>query len=232
MPNLTALGLDVRDLSGVVLSHGHYDHTGGLEAVLAARQTAGLDTPVWCHKDVFAPHLKDELRPRDIGPPLGGMEAYQRLGARFNWVEGEASPWPGIRLLAPIPRRTSYEGDFPGLVTMEQGRVRPDPFLDDLTLVVEGSGPPTAVTGCAHCGVINLLLEVEEACGQKPGLVVGGTHLGPVSAERKQAVLAELVARPELTVAAGHCTGKAAGLLAAKLGERFNPLHCGLVLEL
>ena len=66
LPNLESLGLDPNLLDALVLSHGHYDHTGGLEALLGMRQEP---LPVYCHLGVFAPHLADHLgQRREVGP--------------------------------------------------------------------------------------------------------------------------------------------------------------------
>ncbi len=234
MPNLEALGLEPERLEGVVLSHGHYDHTGGLEALLRRRRQAGRDTPVWCHPAIFAPHLKnDPAGPRHIGPPHPGQEPYQRLGADFHFIIGQDQPRPGLTLLAPIPRRTPFEEPHPELVTIQDQRLLPDPFYDDLALVVEGKRGAVVITGCAHAGVINVLLAAEQAVGRRPVMLVGGTHLGPAPEQQRQRALAELAARPELTVAAGHCTGpQVMKTMAELLGDRFIPLAAGLVLEL
>ena len=234
MPNLKALGLEPERLEGVILSHGHYDHTGGLEELLRRRRRAGLDTPVWCHPAIFAPHLKDDPEgPRYIGPPHPGQEPYQRLGADFHFIIGQDQPRAGLCLLAPVPRRTPFEKPHPELVTVQGQHLVPDPFYDDLALVLEGSRGPVVITGCAHSGVINVLLAAEQAVGRRPVMLLGGTHLGPAPLEQRERALAELAARPELRVVAGHCTGpEVMKTLAKMLGDRFTPLAAGLVLEL
>lgn len=229
LPNLEALGLDPNLLDAVVLSHGHYDHTGGLEALLGARREP---LPVYCHLAVFAPHLADHLgQRREVGPPLTRM-AYETLGARFNFVERWAGPWPGITLLAEIPRVTAYEVPAPNLITVCDGQISPDPFHDDLSILIKGESRNAVLTGCAHSGVINVLRDAEEKAGAPVELLVGGTHLGPAPAAQQDAALAELASRENLQVVAGHCTGPAmAGRMQQLLGSRFSFLGVGTVLE-
>ena len=232
MPNLGQLGLDPKVLDAVVLSHGHFDHTGGLPDVLSARSEP---LPVWCHPAVFNPHVHqlDNGTLMNIGPPLGPQSAYEKLGAHFHMVTEPVSPWPGITLLAPIPRVTEFEGFGPGLMTEVNGKLVPDPFDDDLAMLVKGDEGYTVVTGCAHSGVINVMLAAEEAAGEAVRLVVGGTHLGPAPERQQRLAIAELKRRVHLHVAAGHCTGAAMEVrLAHELGDRYIPLEASQVLKL
>ena len=236
MPNLKALGLDPTILDGVVLSHGHHDHTGGLAALLMLRKDAGLDTGVWCHPDAFASHLKEEANGflHDVGTQLGRREEYEKLGARFNMVEGFAEPLAGVTLLAPIPRRTDFEGPAPTLVVLDaKGQVAPDPFRDDLAVVLPAKDGIAVLTGCAHSGAVNVLLAAQEHTGKRPVLLLGGTHLGPAPNAQREKALAELSARRELKVAAGHCTGpEFVRVLAEELGERALGFGGGQVFEI
>lgn len=229
LPNLAALGLDPARLTAAVFSHGHLDHIGGLPGLLRARAGAPLD--VWLHRAAFASHLARRGEALvDIGPPLD-QPAFEALGARFHFVTGLSEPWPGLRILADIPRRTAFEGPAPNLVAMIDGRVIDDPFDDDLALIVDTPGGPALITGCAHAGVINILLAAEGALGQTPSWLIGGTHLGPAPQGQRQAAAAELAARPALRVASGHCTMDAAKDLRQNLGQRYVDLLSGLRLE-
>lgn len=232
MPNLKELKLDPATLDAVVLSHGHFDHTGGLSALLLARSQP---LPIYCHPAVFARHLHhlDDDTLMEIGPPLGPQTEYEDLGARFHMITEPVSPWPGITLLAPIPRVTEFEGPAPGLLSEKDGKLVPDPFDEDLAMLVKGEEGYTVITGCAHSGAINLLLAAEEAAGEAVRLLVGGTHLGPAPERQQRLALAELKRRVHLHVAAGHCTGAAMEVrLAHELGERYIPLEASQVLKL
>jgi 7,8-dihydropterin-6-yl-methyl-4-(beta-D-ribofuranosyl)aminobenzene 5'-phosphate synthase len=232
MPNLESLQMDPNKLDAAVLSHGHFDHTGGLAQLLQARSEP---LTVYCHPAVFASHVHalDDGTTMEIGPPLGSQAAYEAIGARFQMVTEPVSPWPGVTLLAPIPRVTEFEGPAPGLFSQRDGDLIPDPFDDDLAMLVEGDEGFSVVTGCAHAGAINVLLAAEDAAGGPVRLLVGGTHLGPAPARQQRHALGELKRRAHLYVAAGHCTGaEMEATLARELGERFIPLEASLAMQL
>jgi 7,8-dihydropterin-6-yl-methyl-4-(beta-D-ribofuranosyl)aminobenzene 5'-phosphate synthase len=109
----------------------------------------------------------------------------------------------------------------------------PDPFIDDLAMTVETENGLNVITGCAHSGVINVLLAVENGLNRKVDLLIGGTHLGPAPKPQQDKALAELETREGLKVAAGHCTGEdIQKKMANMLGDRFLGLSGGMVLSL
>ncbi len=230
LPNLAALGLPASRIEGVILSHGHHDHTGGLAALL---QTIG-GRPVWCHPGVFETHWKrnSDGSLSDIGLPLGSRAAYEKLGAEFHLVTTPAEPWPGVHLIAPIPRLTAFEGLNPSLLTNVGPALVPDPLWDDLLVVLETGEGLVAITGCAHAGVVNILLAVQDFLGAAPAWLMGGFHLDLVHEGQRRATLDHLGLLREIRVAAGHCTGPVSSrALAASLGVRFQTLAVGQTLE-
>jgi 7,8-dihydropterin-6-yl-methyl-4-(beta-D-ribofuranosyl)aminobenzene 5'-phosphate synthase len=230
--NLAALGLEPSRLDAVVISHGHHDHVGGLAELLRARGDAPLE--VWCHPGVFDAHYLEQEggEPRDIGPPLGGRAPYEDLGAVFRFVEEPLKVWPGVLLLAPVPRLCYHEEPAPGLVTSLGSSLVPDPVIEDMPLLLETASGPVLLTGCAHAGVINILTMAEQALGTPPAWLVGGLHLDRVRPGQRLAGLEHLGRMADLRVAAGHCTGpEALALLNQALGTRLLPLAVGQALE-
>jgi 7,8-dihydropterin-6-yl-methyl-4-(beta-D-ribofuranosyl)aminobenzene 5'-phosphate synthase len=231
MANLAALNLDPERLAAVVISHGHHDHIGGLGPLLAARGNRPL--AVWCHVGTFDAHFLEEPEGlKDIGPPLGGRAAYEDRGAEFHFVDVYAHPWPGLHLLAPIPRRTSFEEPPPGLVSLLGAAVVPDPVTEDLVLTLDTPDGPLAISGCAHAGSVNILLHVQQVMARPVAWLLGGLHLDRLEPLPRQNTLDFLASQPQLRVAAGHCTGDQALLDLAQLLEgRLTPLSLGLRLE-
>jgi 7,8-dihydropterin-6-yl-methyl-4-(beta-D-ribofuranosyl)aminobenzene 5'-phosphate synthase len=229
MPNMKTLGLDPLKIDAVVISHGHYDHIGGLAQILMARSAANRSTPVFISPNAFITHLsKKTAGMEDVGAPLES-HAYIKMGAEFQFVEGQMRIFPGCMAICPIPRLTSFESPAPGLYTQLGGKFKADDMPDDLALVMRGAKGVSVVSGCAHSGVINLLRAAKKITGREPAYFVGGTHLEKVDEEQRIETLAELTRWSNLIIASGHCTGfDVAVRLAQALGdERYIAMPAG-----
>ena len=198
--NAKALGVDLHNLDAVILSHGHYDHAGGLHFVSA--------------KQVLAhPAVVDSKFSRDPG---GGsrsvaMPAVDRqiLLAHPDWIRVEAPVElpSGLRLTGPIPRLTDFE-DTGGEFFSDSDCTNPDELLDDQALFFETSTGTVVILGCAHSGVINTLRAIQALTGNRPiHTVIGGMHLRNASDQRMSRTLEELHHFNVQCLMPCHCTG-------------------------
>ncbi len=221
--NLGLLGIAPPTLDAIALSHGHYDHAGGLAPVL---ERTGKRLPVWLHEKAFDEKYSDSggVR-RFIGIPAR-RERLAALGADFQWV-GAPREWrPGVWLSGPVPRRTPYEtGDMHlRAPDVASGCDCQDALEDDMALFCRTSRGLVVIGGCAHSGLVNMVRHgfAVTGCERLHGWI-GGTHLGPAGAAQQASTLKQLIDFAPDFVAANHCTGfSMMARLQAAFGERFT----------
>jgi 7,8-dihydropterin-6-yl-methyl-4-(beta-D-ribofuranosyl)aminobenzene 5'-phosphate synthase len=234
--NAAVLGVDFGAISAVMLSHGHWDHGGGLLAAIGAvaRRRA---QPVDCfvHPGMFA--QRASTRPdgrRYVYAPLPDPEALTRAGAHVvNTREPQAVAGGVFYVSGEIPRVTAYEAGMPGHVRRSaDGQAwEPDPLIIDerfLSVHVKGKGQ-VVFTGCSHAGVINVLTHARAVFPSVPLYgVMGGLHLSGATEKIIPETVAALKGFGLALVAPGHCTGwRALSVMARELGDELVPSAVG-----
>ncbi|MFO7534114.1 MAG: MBL fold metallo-hydrolase [Kiritimatiellia bacterium] len=206
--NARAWHADLAAADGIVLSHGHYDHTGGLAGVL--RGLAG-GVPVHAHPDALLPKYRHgQSGVRDVGMPALCRDAL--LGGRCRFVPSRrpVDVAPGIRTTGEIARLHPEEAITEAFCRDSEGRV-PDLLRDDQALFVDTAHGTVVLLGCAHSGVINTLDHVQGLTGCWPvRAVIGGMHLGSATAERVAWTIQELRRFNSPLLVPMHCTGQKA----------------------
>ncbi len=219
--NATVLGKSLASIRAVVISHGHYDHTGGLPQVL--NQTGPV--PVYGHPDMFASRTwSDGKSTRFIG--MRHRRRYlESLGAQFHLMRSPVEISPGLHLSGEIPRINDYEKPDPNMTLHSEGvmDVCPDPIADDLSLVVDSPKGLILVLGCAHAGMINIFNHVLQTFNRdRIYAVIGGTHLGFAQPAQFEETVKAIERYGIQKMGVSHCTGLAkAAILHARFGERF-----------
>lgn len=232
LTNAQALGIDLGSLSAVVLSHGHYDHTGGVPALLERHGPLKL----YAHPLAFAPKCVREIDGwyRNIGSPVDAGQARSK-GAQLIFCEKPLEVLPGIMVSGPIARTHALEGLSDRFYAENTPGVKQvDPFLDEQALVVNGAEGALILLGCAHVGVINTVQHCRALSTRGRVLgVAGGFHLAAASDARIAATVEFLRALDLRFVAANHCTGmRAEERLSETFGDRCLSGGAGAVFEL
>jgi len=228
-PNARVLGLDLGRTEVLVLSHGHYDHTGGIPAVLRRAR----EIQVYGHPGIVEPRysIRDGAA-KLISMPSESLAALDRLpAANLHWVSQPVNLSERIGLTGPIPRETGYEDPGGPFYLDPEGR-RPDPIDDDLALWVKTDQGLVVCVGCSHAGLVNTLNQVRRlASGLSVYAVIGGFHLLQAGRARMEQTLAALrLLEPERVIPC-HCTGEqAAALLRDGLGEGVTIGAAGMTL--
>jgi len=180
--NAQLMGVDLSAVDRIVLSHGHYDHTGGLREVLrrAGQKEVIAHPAVWGKKYGY---LKGEPE-RYIGIPFV-REGLEVLGASFNLSVEPVKLSANVMTTGEIPMVTDYEAVDTDLYVKEDGGLKPDSLADDLALIIDAEFGLVVMLGCAHRGIVNTLRHAQKLTGKELiYAAIGGTHLLYASEER------------------------------------------------
>jgi len=206
--NASQLGIDLKTTDMVVLSHGHYDHSGGLAEVLALAPGARVLAHAGVTRERFSVGPEGSRR---IGMPPESLAAFEAMQPeRLYFVKASLYLSDRVGLTGPIPRLTDFEDTGGPFFLDEQGKTA-DPIEDDLAIWVRTPGGLVVLVGCAHAGLINTLNHIMNLeRGLSLRTVLGGFHLRTASELRLTRTLTALKqASPQLVVPC-HCTGLAA----------------------
>lgn len=231
--NSLAFEKDLRSIRKIFLSHGHYDHTGGLPDVLKVRR----EVDVHGHPGIFSDRIsvvkdKDKETRRFVGMPYK-RKYLEALGARFLLNSAFTEIERGMFLTGEVPRETPFEKPDPTLFAEIGEEVSQDTFPDDQSLVLDTEKGLVLVLGCAHSGMINIIKHVIHKTGkEKFHAILGGTHLDFLTPEQLEESAHYLKTVRFEKIGVSHCTGMRASFrLHQEFGERFFQGCVGSVLE-
>jgi 7,8-dihydropterin-6-yl-methyl-4-(beta-D-ribofuranosyl)aminobenzene 5'-phosphate synthase len=225
--NARRLGIDLASADAIVISHGHYDHVGGLETALAAAPKA----TVHLHPAATEAKFSGSGGPapgRRVSLPVMEQAAFVTSGRQ---VVSSAAPHPivpGVWSTGEIPRSNDFE-DVGGPFYLDAELTRPDPVQDEQSLYLNTAEGMVLLCGCAHAGVVNTLTHLAALTANAPlHLILGGWHLENASPRRLDETVRALQSRPGPRFGFCHCTGAAAGRrLWQEFPTRCVPAHAG-----
>jgi 7,8-dihydropterin-6-yl-methyl-4-(beta-D-ribofuranosyl)aminobenzene 5'-phosphate synthase len=227
--NAAALGIHLNQIDTVVFSHGHYDHTSGLNSLLACNHTFSL----YAHPAAFEHKFKGENHAyKYIGIPIEKKEIENR-GIPLKLAAGAEEIAPGIITTGEIPLQNDFEQVESGFFIRSGNHFEADTLPDDQALVLDTEKGLVVLLGCSHRGVVNTLNRVVDLTGKKKiHAILGGLHLGKASEERLERIAAQLQGFGLEKLGVGHCTGYRAILaLAREFKDRLFINMVGNVME-
>ena len=219
--NAEKMGFDLKTVDLAILSHGHYDHGGGLKRFLELNDHA----PVYLNKNAFEPHYPGTEKSIGVDPDLANNKRLVTVGDEY--VLGE-----GLSLHTCNGWKTTVPIDSFGLQMLDHGKLVPDDFRHEQYLLVKDGDRTILFSGCSHKGILNIVDWF------RPDVLVGGFHF-------KKLDPADPVGRKRLTKAAelllpyptryytGHCTGvEQYEFLKGIMGDRLSYLSTGQAVTL
>ncbi|MDD5647632.1 MAG: MBL fold metallo-hydrolase [Dehalococcoidia bacterium] len=227
LDNAKKLSIELNTIDKIVLSHGHYDHTGGLKDVLALIQISGNrpdGIEVIAHPDIFQEKYfyTKGFPARSISIPFTRTEL-EALGARFNLTNEPVKLSENITTTGEVQVSVDYEQIDPALHVKDAENYVPDSLTDDLSLIIKTEKGLVILLGCAHRGLISTILHAQKITGVRPiYAVIGGTHLVSADKRRMDQTVKALRSFSISKLGVSHCTGlKSGAVLANEFGDAF-----------
>ena len=235
LTNAAMMGICLRDLDYLILSHGHIDHTGGL-AALTRPLTGAIPegSPFRMPKLIAHPrcfYAKEKLPLQNNGSILDEAEVRRQFPVNLSrepvWITED------LVFLGEIPRKFAFEHTDPGKrrIHLPDGRMEPDHLLDDSALAFRSGAGLVIITGCSHAGICNITEYARNVCAESRVVdIIGGLHLLDPDAERLEQTCRYLGSLQLKALHACHCTSLASKIVLS----RYCLVHevgTGMILE-
>jgi 7,8-dihydropterin-6-yl-methyl-4-(beta-D-ribofuranosyl)aminobenzene 5'-phosphate synthase len=225
--NATLLGVDLGTVDKIVVSHGHYDHTGGLQEVLIKSMEAGRHpdgVELIGHPDIFTSkyfYIKDFIE-RYVGIPYQ-REELEAMGARFNLSRDAIKLNENMLTTGEVEITVDFEKIDKDLHVKEGSAQIPDRLADDMGIIIKTEQGLVILLGCGHRGMINTIRHAQKITGiNDVYAIIGGTHLISADSNQVQKTIEALKELKIKKLGVSHCTGlKSAALLANHFGDAF-----------
>lgn len=233
LKNAHLLGLNLALVDLAILSHGHYDHGGGLMSFLEINRKA----PIYMHEKTFGEHFSKRER-NDNGLFPIGIDPMIKLNPRVNLLKGDFSVGKGLLLFSSVPGHKFEAHSNQNLLRREEGQLVLDTFSHEQNLIISEGDKNILISGCAHRGIINIIEQAIQLAGTPMDAVIGGFHLSCPSIstsepdETIEAIARALLAWPTRYFTC-HCTGiEAYEKLRILMGDQIRYIRAGAELTL
>lgn len=231
--NAEKLGVNLKSVDIAILSHGHYDHAGGLRAFMEFNTQAKL----YMHElAVCRGHYAAELVGwRDIGID---KDLYNDFSHRIVLTGSRCAIDDELLIFSDISTSDFVPGSNNSLYEEQNGDFVPDPFLHEQNLLIKIGNEYQLIAGCAHRGIVNIIRAAEDICGKAPENVFSGFHLTNPGLKKDQPdefvrLVGSELAKYPCSYYTGHCTGlNPYKILREILGEKMHYLSGGIDISL
>ena len=195
--NADILGIDLSEIDALVVSHGHYDHTGGIPAFLSVNSKAAI----YMKEDA----LKEKFKAYDnyIGIPKGWEKAIERI----RFVKDTTEISSGVYIIPETTLLNKEDTHFSHFFVKEHDSFTPDMFTDEQFMLIRGKENVHIISGCSHSGISNVLASATDLFKQQVGTVTGGFHLMNTDEHFVAGLAEKFKALNVRRLEVSHCTG-------------------------
>ncbi len=223
--NAKTLGVNLQEVNMLILSHGHYDHSGGIMAFAEKNPMAAIWMQCLAGEDYY--HKNEE------------MEKYIGIDKRIltlpqvKFIDGDVKIQEDILIFSGVKERRLWPSGNLELMLKTEDGFEQDSFQHEQYLVLKEEGKSVLISGCAHNGILNILEKYRELYGQEPDVVISGFHMqkkkGYSDEDLKMVKeIAMELKKTKTKFYTGHCTGEIPfKILKEHMGEQIEYLHSG-----
>ncbi|MCS7108414.1 MAG: MBL fold metallo-hydrolase [Sulfolobales archaeon] len=234
--NSTALNIDLSNIKSVVLSHRHYDHTGGLKHVMNIFKRCGKRLTVISHPWIFRPSivLNESKQEFDKGMPYT-CEDFTKFKTNLVLTKSLMQIAPSTYYLGEIGNYydlSKYKKDF--YTILDDGELVPDDLPDDsgVAIKVDDLGL-IIISGCSHSGIVNIAKHASEVLKENIYAVIGGFHMLKYDDGDVVETVNSLKELGVMQIYTGHCTGfKAEKIFSDEFKDNYHKIHSGFKFSL
>ena len=224
--NAEKLGVDLATVDLLVISHGHYDHGGGLRTFLEVNSRA----KIFIHKQAFEAHYSK----RPEGVASIGLDETLLPNERFVFCGDQAVIDENIEIFSRVKAKRLFPSCNAMLLIKRGDEFVPDDFAHEQNLVIQQDGKTMLIAGCAHKGIVNIVDACKDRLGQYPDYFVGGFHLTGQRGNQSETpdvvdAIGEYLASTHSRYFTCHCTGtENYQQLKRTMGEKIQYLSTGV----
>ena len=225
LTNALKLGVDIEEIDYLIISHGHYDHGGGLKYFLDRNEKASIYLSQYAFNNYYAIREGNSLE-------YVGIDKNLRDNERIILIEDKLKLYEGAEIYSGVPHKEKLPNSNKNLYEEIDGDIKPDRFRHEQNLYIDENGKKVLISGCSHNGIMNILSYHNDLYGFNPDFVLGGFHLSMKGRFMESDEYMEHISSVLLSTKAkfytGHCTGlEAFSKLKNIMGDEIDYMYTG-----